>query len=881
MASAARTKARAWFEAKLAKEPESSALAADLADLLLIDARWTVLEPAEMKAQGGATLTRLEDNSILVSGPNPAQDVYTLTFRNPPPRIQQLRLDVLPHPSLPNNGPGRNENGNFVLTTIKAQLHPPTNKSVARSLKLARAFADFSQQAHLGNRLSFDVSLAIDQDPSTGWAIFPETGKPHFALFALAEPISETGSTVLRVTLEFKSRYKQHGLGRFRLSVSGEAAAFDREAKRAAVLQLTEPWVKLAAANALNGRHDKATAYFAKALRHAEGRAGKATVIAGAALLPGLLEKLARSAPNDGPFHAELARHYAERGNNPQASAALAKALALFEKQLAREPENYALAAGLAQLLFDNLGPTEPKWVVLKPATMKTESGARLTLQDDGSVLVEAPNTEQQSVRWQPGPQPVRAVRIETSTHASTPGSGVLFFNEYRTFAVSMGASRPGVLRGQFVRLDLPGDNRQFPRHPADRDKKTINLAELQVFHGEQNIALRKKARQSSDWPGGGSRLAAQNAVDGNTAGTDSGNPYAHTASEDNPWWEVDLGSEQPINRIVIWNRIEAGLHARMNHFRVRVLDRSRKVVFEQVVDKAPNPSTEIVPQALLVKSKSGATGENQPLILRLPRSSRKDALPRYRVSVANRLADLGLEEKRLEALKLSDPWLKLAAAYESAGRTREAIPHLAKASAAKPKDTLLSLKVAVLQAWFGQDRELAATRRRILAFARDTNDAGTAEHAARSSSILPSTDKPELKAALALARTAVKLDKGSQWRDWRLMTLGMAEYRSGNDAAADEALRAAAKAGPVNPYVTGISAFYRAMILFRQGKPDEARKLASAAAAKMKPLPADEQNPLAGDAYYDDLVLWLAYKEAKALIKLATPPPRGENDEK
>ena len=38
-------------------------------------------------------------------------------------------------------------------------------------------------------------------------------------------------------------------------------------------------------------------------------------------------------------------------------------------------------------------------------------------------------------------------------------------------------------------------------------------------------------------------------------------------------------------------------------------------------------------------------------------------------------------------------------------------------------------------------------------------------------------------------------------------------------------------------------------MSLFRQGKADEARKLAIESAAKMKPLPADEQNPLAGDA--------------------------------
>ena len=40
------------------------------------------------------------------------------------------------------------------------------------------------------------------------------------------------------------------------------------------------------------------------------------------------------------------------------------------------------------------------------------------------------------------------------------------------------------------------------------------------------------------------------------------------------------------------------------------------------------------------------------------------------------------------------------------------------------------------------------------------------------------------------------------------------------------------------------------------------------AAAAKMKPLPVDEQNPLAGGADLNDLVMWLAFKEAKAMLK-------------
>ena len=191
---------------------------------------------------------------------------------------------------------------------------------------------------------------------------------------------------------------------------------------------------------------------------------------------------------------------------------------------------------------------------------------------------------------------------------------------------------------------------------------------------------------------------------------------------------------------------------------------------------------------------------------------------------------------------------------------------------------TCCSLKVAALQAWFGQEKELAATRQRILAFAKDTNDAGTAERAAKACSIRASTNKAELDAALALARKGVELGKGGEWWEWRLLALGMAEYRSGNHAAAIEALLAAAKAGSNNPIVTGISAFYRAMSLSRQGKSDEARKLAIAAAAQMKPLPKDEQNPPAGDAYWDDLILWLAYKEAKAMIHFDAPPRRARD---
>ena len=104
-------------------------------------------------------------------------------------------------------------------------------------------------------------------------------------------------------------------------------------------------------------------------------------------------------------------------------------------------------------------------------------------------------------------------------------------------------------------------------------------------------------------------------------------------------------------------------------------------------------------------------------------------------------------------------------------------------------------------------------------------------------------------------------------------MALGMAEYRSGHFAEAGAALTAAMNDPGKNNAVSSTSAFYRAMGLFRQGKPDLARKLATEAAAKMNPLPRDEENPLAGIYDADDLILWLAYKEAKAMIRFDATP--------
>ena len=105
-----------------------------------------------------------------------------------------------------------------------------------------------------------------------------------------------------------------------------------------------------------------------------------------------------------------------------------------------------------------------------------------------------------------------------------------------------------------------------------------LHLAEVQVFSNGKNVAPNGKASQSTtDFAG-----PAKYGNDGNTDGNYEKKSVTHTAQENNPWWEVDLGKEMPIEKLALWNRLGAGLADRLKVHRVEVLDANRKVVWKQ-----------------------------------------------------------------------------------------------------------------------------------------------------------------------------------------------------------------------------------------------------------------------------------------------------------
>lgn len=193
---------------------ESEQLPNALAKWLEVDAnlvyQWKTLTASAITGRHKATFKTLEDGSILVEGENVRSDIYTIT--GTADSLSGIRLEVIPDDRLPKKGPGRAENGNFVLTNVQLLARQAGSEAEFAPLKINRALADFSQS-------NWEVAKAINENAEDGWAVSPEIGKPHVAVFQLENLATFEGGIEFKVVLDQKYETgSTHNLGRFRIS---------------------------------------------------------------------------------------------------------------------------------------------------------------------------------------------------------------------------------------------------------------------------------------------------------------------------------------------------------------------------------------------------------------------------------------------------------------------------------------------------------------------------------------------------------------------------------------------------------------------------------------------------------------------------------------
>ena len=170
---------------------------------------WKVVKPFKVVSERGATLSVLDDDSIRASGTNPDRDTYTIHFKATQPGLTALRLEILPDGAFPALGPGRSDNGNFVLSEFRV-----TTESTP--IILANASATHAQAG-------YPAAHAIDGKSDTGWAILDQAGRPNVAVFEGKEAFGPCCEQCLddELTIVLKFDYGgRHTLGRFRLSTT-------------------------------------------------------------------------------------------------------------------------------------------------------------------------------------------------------------------------------------------------------------------------------------------------------------------------------------------------------------------------------------------------------------------------------------------------------------------------------------------------------------------------------------------------------------------------------------------------------------------------------------------------------------------------------------
>lgn len=143
----------------------------------------------------------------------------------------------------------------------------------------------------------------------------------------------------------------------------------------------------------------------------------------------------------------------------------------------------------------------------------------------------------------------------------------------------------------------------RYVRVAIEKPQATLSLCEVLVFVNGENVALKGVATQNETANGGD----AKRAIDGNTDTSWKGNSITHTPeNKPNPWWEVDLKSEVPIEKIIVYNREE--IPTRLNDASVMIIGSDRKVKWEQTLIK-PGPTFVELP--VRSDAKSAAVGKS------------------------------------------------------------------------------------------------------------------------------------------------------------------------------------------------------------------------------------------------------------------------------
>jgi hypothetical protein len=193
------------------------------------DLAWTYPVPAAVSAQsaklsvdtkGPQESERLANPNVkttggpglvVVSGPNPDNETYTVTLQPGAGLWTSLGVEVDMDPALASADIARGSD-RFVITEVDARY----SADGRRPLKKAPFVFAYST---VPPTVGFPALAALDGNPKTGWGMVGRA-KPTLLILRFAEPLRTSAKSTLVVRLHQDSDYRKATIGRFRVGLS-------------------------------------------------------------------------------------------------------------------------------------------------------------------------------------------------------------------------------------------------------------------------------------------------------------------------------------------------------------------------------------------------------------------------------------------------------------------------------------------------------------------------------------------------------------------------------------------------------------------------------------------------------------------------------------
>ena len=253
-----------------------------------------------------------------------------------------------------------------------------------------------------------------------------------------------------------------------------------------------------------------------------------------------------------------------------QQKTALQGEIAALESQL-KNPSAAWLAGFSA---WDAQFPRDLAWLSPTPVSATAASKLPITTAADGKLTLPkraATDTTTVTLPLEASTTQLTALQLRTFP---APGAGNFVVTSLKAELLPPASTPPPQVR--YIRIEVPGK------------KRVLQLAEVEALDlSGKNLARSGTATQSSRF----TAAAAARAIDGNTAGDYAKGSVAHTNEEDNPWWELDLKTAQPLATVRLWNRTDGNVGSRLAGYKLSLLGPDRQPVLSFSDQPAPATS--------------------------------------------------------------------------------------------------------------------------------------------------------------------------------------------------------------------------------------------------------------------------------------------------